>query len=108
MAYDKVNRETLWKVLRMYDVEGKLSSGIKSMYVDSSACVKIKEGESERFRIDSGVRQGCIMSPWLKNGKAAGKDEVTGEMVMDGGDTVMEWIWKLCNMAFKISIVTED
>ena len=26
----------------MYDVEGKLLSGIKSMYVDSSACVRIK------------------------------------------------------------------
>ena len=50
----------------MYDVEGKLSSGIKSMYVDSSACVRIKEGESERFRIDSGVRQGCIMSLGLR------------------------------------------
>ena len=23
--------------------------------------------ESERFRIDSGVRKGCIMSPWLFN-----------------------------------------
>ena len=37
------------------------------MYVDSSACVRVKGGESERFRIDSGVRQGCIMSPWLFN-----------------------------------------
>ena len=24
-------------------------------------------GESEWFRIDSGVRQGCIISPWLFN-----------------------------------------
>ena len=39
----------------MYDVRGKLLSGIKSMFVDSSACVKVKEGESEWFRIDSGV-----------------------------------------------------
>ena len=39
-------------------------SGIKSMYVDSSACVRIK-GESKQFKMDSGVRQGCIMSPWL-------------------------------------------
>ena len=51
----------------MHDVGGKLFSGIKSMYADSSACVRVKGGESERFRIDSGVRQGCIMSPWLFN-----------------------------------------
>ena len=42
-------------------------SGIKSMYVDSSACVRVKGGENERFRIDNGMRQGCIMSPWLFN-----------------------------------------
>ena len=42
-------------------------SGIKSMYVDSSACVRIKGGESERFRMDNGVRQECIMSPRLFN-----------------------------------------
>ena len=24
-------------------------------------------GENEDFRIDIGVRQGCIMSPWLLN-----------------------------------------
>ena len=33
----------------------------------------------------------------LKNRKAAGKDEVTGEMIKGGGD----WIWRLCNMAFE-------
>ena len=64
-AYDRVNREALMQVLRIYDVGGKLLSGIKSMYVDSSASVKIKGVESEQFRIDSGVRQGCIMFPRL-------------------------------------------
>ena len=44
---------------------GKLLSGIKSMYVNSLACVRVKGGESGRFRIDSGVRQGSIMSPRL-------------------------------------------
>ena len=34
-------------------------SRIKSMYVDSSACVIVKGDESERFSIDSRVRQGC-------------------------------------------------
>ena len=41
-AYDRVNREALCQVLRMYDVGGKLLSGIKSMHVDSSACVRVK------------------------------------------------------------------
>ena len=65
--YDKINREALCQVLRMYDVGGKLMSGIKSMYVDSLPCIRIKGGESEWFRIDSRVRQRCIMSHWLFN-----------------------------------------
>ena len=28
----------------------------------------------------------------LKNGKAAGKDEITGEMIKGGGDRVVDWI----------------
>ena len=38
------------------------------MYVDSLACVREKGDESKQFRIDFGVRQGYIMSPWLFNG----------------------------------------
>ena len=35
----------------MYDMGGKLLCGIKSMYVESLACVRVKGGESEWFRI---------------------------------------------------------
>ena len=35
-----------WQVLRMYDVSGKLLNGIKRMYVNSLACVRIKGGET--------------------------------------------------------------
>ena len=31
----------------------------------------------------------------LKNGKASGEDEVTGEMLKGGGDIMVDWIWKL-------------
>ena len=62
-AHDRVNREALWQVLRMYVVFGKLLNGTKSMYDNSLACVGVKGGESECFRINSGVRQECIMSP---------------------------------------------
>ena len=37
----------------------------------------------------------------LKNGKLAGKDEITGEMIKNGGDRVVDWIWRLCNVAFE-------
>ena len=34
-----------------------------SRYLSNSlACIRVKGGESERFRVDSWVRQGCIMS----------------------------------------------
>ena len=46
---------------------GKLLTGIKSIYVNILACVRLKGGDSECFRIDRGVRQVCIMSPWLFN-----------------------------------------
>ena len=61
-AYDRVNREVLWKVLRMCDVGGKLLNSIKSVYVNSLACVRAKEYESDCLRIDSGARHVCIMS----------------------------------------------
>ena len=56
-AYDMVNREALWPLL----------NGIKSEYVNSLACVRVKGCETDCFSIDSGVRQVCIVSCWLFN-----------------------------------------
>ena len=44
----------------------------------------------------------------LKNGKAAGKDEIIGEMMKGGGDRVLDWIWRLCNMAIESGVLPED
>ena len=40
-----------------------------------------------------------------KNGKAIGKDEITGEMMKVGGNRVVDWI---CNMTFESGVVPED
>ena len=40
----------------MYDLGGELLNGIKSMHVNSLACVKVKGGEGKCFKIDSGGR----------------------------------------------------
>src|SRR5678815_4246569 len=44
----------------------------------------------------------------LKNGKSAGIDEITGEMTKNGGEIVIDLIWKLCNKAFIRGIVPRD
>ena len=49
------------------DVGGKPLNGIKSTYVNNLTCVRLKRVESECFRIDRGMRQGCIMSLWIFN-----------------------------------------
>ena len=55
-TYDRVNREALWQELRIYDVGGKLLNGIKSKYVNSLACVRVKGDKSDCFTINNGMR----------------------------------------------------
>ncbi len=66
-ANDRVNWLALWEVLRIYGVGGKLLSAIKSFYEEPSTCVKISGETSEHFEIQVGLRQGCVMLPWLFN-----------------------------------------
>jgi hypothetical protein len=66
-AYDRIDREALWKVLRLYGVGGRLLNAVKSFYRNSRACVRVGNGESEWFAVNVGLRQGCVMSPWLFN-----------------------------------------
>ena len=44
----------------------------------------------------------------VKNGKVPVKDEITGEMIKGGGDRLVDWIWRLCNMAFESGVESED
>ncbi len=37
-AYDRVDREALWSVLRIYGVGGKLLKGIQAFYKEANAC----------------------------------------------------------------------
>ena len=66
-AYDRVDRDALWNVLRLYGIDGKLLGAVKSLYDGSEACVRVGDEVSEWFPVRMGVRQGCVMSPWLFN-----------------------------------------
>ena len=54
-------------MLRVYGVEGKLLKAVQSFYVESRACVRVGNDMSEWFLVNVGLRQGCVMSPWLFN-----------------------------------------
>ena len=77
----------------MYYVDGKLLNENKSTYVNSLACVRVKGGENECFKINSGRRQGCIISLWRF---IVYMDEVMNEVKMgmarmgDNGDDLLK------------------
>lgn len=40
---------------------------MQSLYTDQEACVRTERGDNDWFSIGNGVRQGCILSPYLFN-----------------------------------------
>ena len=64
-AFDSVDRDSLWKLLRHYGVPQKITNLIQKMYEGMTGKV-VHAGElSEPFEIKTGVRQGCLLSPFL-------------------------------------------
>ena len=82
-AYDKIGREVLWDILGKYGLGGKLLDAIKSFYRNSRACVKMDGRKRNFFEVKVGLRQGCVMSPWLFN---VYMDSVVSEVKMDNGE----------------------
>ena len=64
-AYNTIDRHGMWQMLRVYGVRGKLLEAVQSFYIDSRECVRVGNDASEWFLANVGLRQGCVMSPWL-------------------------------------------
>ena len=64
-AFDSVDRESLWKILAHYGIPEKLICLIKKTYKPSTCQVVHNGSLTEPFNILTGVRQGCILSPFL-------------------------------------------
>ena len=64
-AFDSIHRDSLWKILTHYGVPEKLVRMVKMLYADFSAQV-LCEGElTDPFQVKTGVKQGCVLSPFL-------------------------------------------
>ena len=67
-AYDSVDRELLWEVLRRFGVPDRMLSVIRQFHDGMRARVRTDDGElSEWFDVTQGLRQGCVLSPLLFN-----------------------------------------
>ena len=89
-AYDRVDSDAMWRVLGMYGINGQLLKAVQSLYEKSEACVRVFREESEWFEVGLGLRQGCVMSPWLFNLFMDALMKEVGEKAGDVGVTLWD------------------
>ena len=64
-AFDSIHRESLWAVLRCYGIPIKFIELFRDLYRGSACCIGTEDGTTQFFNVETGVRQGCILSPFL-------------------------------------------
>ena len=66
-AFDCVDRNKLWKILKELGIPDHLTCLLRNLYAGQEATVRTGHGPTDWFQIGKGVRQGCILSPCLFN-----------------------------------------
>ena len=61
-AYDSVHRLSMWKILREFHIPSKLIALIKAAYNGTGSMVRVGNKTTNYFDIESGLRQGCVLS----------------------------------------------
>ena len=66
-AFDCVDHNTLWKILREMGIPDHLTCLLRNLYAGQEATGRTGHGTRDWFQIGKGVHQGCILSPCLFN-----------------------------------------
>ena len=64
-AFDYVDQNKLWKILKEMRIPDHLTCLLRNLYAGQEATVRTKHGTTYWFQIGKGVHQGCILSPCL-------------------------------------------
>ena len=56
-----------WKILKETGIPDHLTCLLKNLFAGKEATVRTGHGTTDWFQIGKGVRQGCILSPYLFN-----------------------------------------
>ena len=62
-AFDNVNRNKLWSILKTTGIKGNIYKTVYSMYEQVRACVRVDNERTEYFECPKGLKQGCLLSP---------------------------------------------
>ena len=66
-AFDCVDHNKLWKILKEMGIPDLLTCLLRNLYAGQEATVRTGHGTTDCFQIGKGVRQGYILSPCLFN-----------------------------------------
>ena len=66
-AFDCVDHNKLWKILKEMGIPDHLTCLLRNRYAGQEATVRTRHGTTDWFQIGKGVHQGCILSPCLFN-----------------------------------------
>ena len=66
-AFDCVDHNKLWKILKEMGISDHLICLLRNLYTGQKATVRTEHGKTDWFQIGKGVCQGCILSPCLFN-----------------------------------------
>jgi Reverse transcriptase (RNA-dependent DNA polymerase) len=77
-AFDSIDRDVLYKLLKIIGIPEKLILLLRGLYSDTLSCVRCEGENSSWFAINSGVRQGCVLAPDMFD---VGMDRVVGRAV---------------------------
>ena len=66
-AFDCVDHNKLWKILKELAIPDHLTHLFRNLYAGQEATVRTGHGTTDWFQMGKGVCQGCILSPCLFN-----------------------------------------
>ena len=66
-AFDCVDHNKLWKILKEMGIAGHLTCLLRNLYTGQEATVRTGHGTTDWFQTGKGVCQGCTLPPCLFN-----------------------------------------
>jgi len=64
-AFDSIDRQSLWLLLRSKGIPDKILELLEDLYSNTLSCIRVDGELSPWFKVSAGVRQGCVLAPDL-------------------------------------------